>query len=842
MDGRRRTLAPIAFRCLLALSLAGLPGFVRAQAPLPAYADSATIFAQVFERDLESTRTLLQLPVLIRNSEVGVVPAEMSSDIQASRLNAEALAELISHQATVQILARVREGAGVDGLISLDALREIGLEAEIDTARLVVRIGIPASLQPIRQFDLRTRRPKTNAEALVSPARTSAYLNIRTGLDYLHESVGGIEAGRQPLLSDFQFAGRFADIVFEADASYDEKRGNSWRRGGVRLVYDDPGKAIRTMFGDLSYPVVGFQSFRPLGGVTVARNFNLQPYRVIEPSGRYEFALNRESRVDVLVNGREVSRIRLAPGRYDLRDFPLSQGQNDVVLRIIDPVGQVRLVEFDALFEEKLLVKGLHEYAYSFGFPSRISGSTLHYDDQSPSFSAFHRYGFSDYITLGGNAQGDGDVQMLGGELIWATPIGSFAIEPAISHVDLGGLGGAAGIGYEWREISERPSLRTVDLRMIYRSRHFASLGNPNPINPTVLDTFFSYGQSLGRDTRISASLNYGLAHDEFEDRWSAQTALSQQFSRNFSLVLRVIYQRDFSGREDVNTFVSLLWRPDRSTQTLQASHDTRTDSSRLDWQYLPRRDVRSPFGGIVVERDGDDYGVGGNLAINDYRGELSARHDVDILRVGTGGSEREQRSSLRVGTSFVFADGHFGMSRPINDSFVLVARSPSVPETRILINSSSESSEGEIDFLGPAVLHDVVSYQVRSVRMSTPNLPFGYEIGRDLYYLEPPYRSGSVIELATTATVLLDGRLVDQAGESVGLVGGQAVKWGGEDDSKVTFFTNRKGRFRIDGLHPGRYELRFGLTGVKAAVVEIPDGTVGLYDIGTLRLGDVEK
>ena len=52
----------------------------------------------------------------------------------------------------------------------------------------------------------------------------------------------------------------------------------------------------------------GFQSYQSLLGLTVARNFSLQPYRITQPLGQTSFFLKAPSKVEVLVNGRALDR------------------------------------------------------------------------------------------------------------------------------------------------------------------------------------------------------------------------------------------------------------------------------------------------------------------------------------------------------------------------------------------------------------------------------------------------------------------------------------------------------------------------------------------------------
>ncbi len=52
-----------------------------------------------------------------------------------------------------------------------------------------------------------------------------------------------------------------------------------------------------------------------------------------------------------------------------------------------------------------------------------------------------------------------------------------------------------------------------------------------------------------------------------------------------------------------------------------------------------------------------------------------------------------------------------------------------------------------------------------------------------------------------------------------------------------LELFTNRKGKFVVEGLMPGNFELRLFEEGLPPVRFEIPKGKAGLYDIGSLRL-----
>jgi hypothetical protein len=52
---------------------------------------------------------------------------------------------------------------------------------------------------------------------------------------------------------------------------------------------------------------------------------------------------------------------------------------------------------------------------------------------------------------------------------------------------------------------------------------------------------------------------------------------------------------------------------------------------------------------------------------------------------------------------------------------------------------------------------------------------------------------------------------------------------------------TRRAGRFVLEGLKPGRYELRVSGEPYERLEFEIPPKARGLYDLGTLKLASLE-
>jgi outer membrane usher protein len=120
---------------------------------------------------------------------------------------------------------------------------------------------------------------------------------------------------------------------------------------------------------------------------------------------------------------------------------------------------------------------------------------------------------------------------------------------------------------------------------------------------------------------------------------------------------------------------------------------------------------------------------------------------------------------------------------------------------------------------------------------VTVPDLPVGYQLSQDQFQLFPTYRSGTLVVVGNDATVVLDGTLVDRTGTPLALLAGEIVSLDRKDAITGQFFTNRGGRFRIEGVGPGTFELRLArYPGVNAHVTISPE-TKGVYVVGEIKL-----
>lgn len=784
------------------------------------------------------------MPFYLEGRLRGMVQLLVMPDPQESYVQAAPVLKALKPVLAEEKIKAMEETEVTYGFLRLKHDIADGVIMQFDEVLVAVVATIPAKSRKQQPLQARGRfDPSTST--ITPPSATSAYLNVRGTQDYVEHAFPGGQVGRQPLRMSADGAVNLHSWVLEGSADFIEQDPvRSWARGDVRLVHDFPDAAIRTAAGDLSYPVEGFQSFQPMLGVTMARNFDLQPYRVTEPTGQTSFFLKSPSRVDVLVNGQKVRTLQLDAGPYSIRDFPVVSGSNDVTLVITDATGRVETKTLDIVSDINLLAAGLHKYSYSAGVVSRTDARKKTYDTGLPVLSAFHRYGLSDHMTLGANLQSNREQQMIGLDVSVGQRWGVVRADVAASHV------GDAGSGHAWRlQYQNVDNLRTRDdgtfrgtrnfsLLTGYRDRKFAALGNLQPDNSSSYEVAARYGWQASPARSIGVNGNYRMFRDSRPDDWGASVSLSQRLPGGFQAGLNLgLRQADGAG-----TFLTLSWTEPGSRHSVSSSYDSFTHAARADWNYAQEGRSESISASSGVVRTENSEAVSGNITYFGNRGEIAARHDLATARGESEGNTTESRSQLRFGTALVYGDGYTAFSRPVSNSFALFVPAPAIANYPLGINPRGRVGketiyEAKTDGPSPAVIPDLTPYFYRTFKIDASRLPPGFDAGESSYTVYPGNRSGTVIRLGSDANVMLDGTLVFRDGMPVALQAGSIRPLADPDALPQAFFTNRAGRFRIDKLKPGRYTMQLFRFPGATSLIDIAEDAAGPTPIGVLVL-----
>lgn len=719
------------------------------------------------------------------------------------------------------------------GRLSPGAIRACGIEFSLDAAEIKMRVTIRASHRPIMSLDLARPRDRGSQKAL-PPASLSGYVNLLAGREYRTNDPAGGAAGWQAPVFDFDGALRAGKTVLEGVATYRGQQEVPWQRQDFRLVYDRPEDRVRSSLGDVNYGVRAFQSFRRMGGVAAARNLELQRGRSSAPAAATTLQVERYSRVDIWINGQRYQTLQLAPGRYDIRNFPFALGTNDVELHITDEVGREETIRFPFIFDSALLAAGEQDFSYAGGLLSQVTPSGRSYDPHEPAFSSYHDRGITDQFTAGGTAQGSRRQQMAGATGKWATSLGTLRADLSASRADFAPAGAAARLQYRYTNTAAPGDIHSWSAAATCRSPSFTALGDTAAFNPYMLELGLVYNRRLFWGVLGSFGAGREMGRGDQPDGDTQDVTLSRSFPRGLMASLVFNRRSPAANRTENRIMASISWALG-SLDTVIASQDSATDSSRLQWHHSASRRVRSLDGDGVLARDRGGETAQGELHYRDYR--FSAGAAGSLVHGSAPGSSASGGASLNAGTALAFAGGSAALSRPITDSFVLVTPHASLEGRPVEVNAGDEVPEAISGPLGPAVLPELSSYEEHGVMLSAPDLPPWTDLGPQPQYVYPGYRSGTRLTAGSGATIIIQGLLVDGAGEPMALEPGDLEELDAPGTPSRGFFTATTGRFAVEGIKPGRVRLVFRNHPKSPILLTIAPGRAGIVDFGLLSL-----
>lgn len=853
---RQRQLA-IAWPSALALALAPARLAVGAgseaqpaAAPAPAPRMSADeLFKKAFGQKKQAASQKADIPVYFDGYEIGQVPAMVSLNASDTAVDLRRLAELLNPIAQEEPLRALLAQAGPDGLGTPSRMARSGIQLAYDGSDQLVKVTVPAAARKPRDLSVLERGAAARAYTIVPQADLSAQINMRAAIDYISVPTGLGNDGLGPLSVSFEPAVNWKGWVVEGEVNYREDAVRPLSRGAVRLVRDFTGMGMRAQLGDLSVPVTGAQVGRAMAGISLAKNFSIRPYDQIQPGGNREFILENPSVVEVIVNGRPTRTFRLEPGPYNLNNFPGASGTNDVQIRITDAYGREQTIDFPFFFDSQLLAPGVQEYGYSLGVTSQVVDDRYVYDEKDPVLSAYHRVGVTDNFTLTLGTQIDKTETSVTAEALVATSIGTFGLEPAayLRRTDWGptetpadkkhGFGGTL----RYRSYSNGASVldsQAITAQVSYYDPNYRSFGSTFVSN-TRLDAALRVSHPLFSDITASLGGRYRQTRGSSEDdSYSVDLALRRRLFETGNIDLTFSHGRDGFGVKDTGIYLTTRFIFSGGRQSAGLNIDTISRQQRLDWRFQSLYPVNALSGGLELLNEKGTAGdrVQGNLNYTHQRFEAQLRQDT-VRRSLNDAKGVESRTQLTAATALAFADGHFGVTRPITNSFAIVVPHPRLAGKDVGVDPVDDRYAAQTDLLGVPVVPNISAYLVRPILLDVPDAPANYDLGEDRPAVQPGYRSGTVITIGTDAVASLMGTLVTADGKPASLLSGVLRPVGIKDARDLAFFTNRTGLFRIDSVRPGDWQLI--VTGAEKTPfpVTVPKEAEGVVKLDPIRL-----
>ena len=721
--------------------------------------------------------------------------------------------------------------------VGLTDLQSIGINLRFDESQLLlVAEAIPGELRSVRTLGDYSSSRSPDTLPVIEPAHFSSYVNINANLDY--SSRFGT---RNPDIF-VDGATRFGRFVLEYDAALTDQFSGEFKfqRRGVRAVYDQPERFRRFSAGDLRVPTAPLLRTPFLGGVAVEKRRRLfDPYLPVARLGGREIFLDNASTVEVLINGERYESLQLEAGRYDLSSLPVQLGDNNVQLRIRDSGGREQIVSLDYFYEPLDLPAGEDEYVLAAGLVADDLAFEPDYTNR-PAITAFYRRGMSDTLLLGGGVQLSERVQAasLVTTIVPQILPGALDLEVAASTGTFG-TGFASRGSYRFQTAGSFVTATNVSLNFDYESANYQTLADVLPINFSLL----SIGANASRGLSERTYLNLGAIYSKVGNRGARSTLYADVVHRltdRLRATAGIEYGSGSIFGDGFGVRLGITMAFGGSTRGA-IDYRSRTETLRAN-----------------IARGSDDYvgSFGWDLGVTKSPGQTSADAAFDYVgnrfearALFTSNGRRlgditdEQRARLQIGSSLAFADGTFGIGRPIFDSFALVHPHPALDDTDVVSARSLDDNryDARSGTFGAGLQGDLASYNRQDIQFDVAGGEVGVDIGDGIVRVAPPYRAGYNIEVGSAYFVSASGNLMID-GQPASLANGTVTAVDDEEFSTQPFFTNSAGRFAIIGLAPNsRYVVTLREPD-RSFTITTPDDGTSLLQLGRIELTTSEE
>jgi outer membrane usher protein len=674
---------------------------------------------------------------------------------------------------------------------------------ELDERSLTLRIVAPPQYFGTNIINLRPSAPPN----MVQYRDAGLFLNYAPRLVDFRTPAASGEAGLS-LGGTLLFSG----------VSYDPTNGVV--RGLSNLTVDEPRELRRWVIGDsfaMSGGPVGGSVF--LGGVTIGRAFELDPYYVHFPTFNTTGSASTASTLDVYVNGILVRREPVSAGQFQIRNIPATAGAGTTRYVLRDAFGREQQVVSPFYASASILARGVSDYS--------LAGGAVRNDLAIRSWSygrlgmiGRYRIGITDTLTVGFRGEASFDPNTAGDSggpsLTVLTKIGQVDLGFSASTVrDAGGgLAGYASYAYQSRTFSAGVAARSMsdhyftlslgglDNRALVDGASFVSV----PVNSRVALTS-NYSLAVSRDTGISGSIN-------------VTTSVRLGSWANLYLVGTRTHNSD--GTNPIEVFATLSVLLGGTVVGSLSGHlaGTQPDAT-LDISKPPP--VATGYGFHASVNQGQQTALMGSIQGQTQFGQAEAF--VSAL-------DKNVHSQLSVagGIAIVPLAGVF-LARPIQAGYGVI-QVPGVGNVRGYLNNNEI---GRTNGSGNLLVPNLLSYYGNRLSISDKDLPADYRVDGGEHVVATPYRGAAVVRFDVQRVSFVRGLLVvRQGGKDVVPAYGEITV--GSGASALASPIARDGEFEFEGLLVGAHSARveYG-EGVCDLTLTIPERVGAVSELGTV-------
>ena len=623
------------------------------------------------------------------------------------------------------------------------------------------------------------------------------------------------------------------NVSFENQMSFQSNREKHWSRQSSKAIFDKPGQTQRYEAGDIFYPIIGYQQAQNLGGISLYKDFSLNPYRVVTPTSSFEYQVTNRSLVKTYVNKVLLKTEYMNAGRYSVRDIPLNNGINKIIIEITDELGTTKTLTFNDSGSLDLLAEGVNRYSFAAGYPTTEIDGNLEYLNESGAFvSGFYQHGIKRHWSAGVYSQGNKNYSLFGANQILSSSFGNWSYDLAGTKNDFNS-GLVTQLTYQlnlfgafWYDS------HTLTTKIEYRSAFFNETG-ANFQNRYDYSTSASYSVPLFERFNIAIGGSYqhptlsdiarityngSLTTNLFES--SSITAFAGRTRNESNIWSNQVYFFFNMTFGASNTFASAFFDKESETKRLPVIRDTGKKYNDLKVAAVVDDSIASKSGYM-------------DLQFNSVLADLGAREEV----IKNNGQKEGYRTSIRLLSSFAYVhngeDHGFSISRPISNSFVIFKPNADWKGQKFGVQTSNGINDSSTGLFGETLISELTPYQYRRLQLDPSNLEPGFILGQESFVVYPRKNSGHLFVVGKSGLLVLKGTLVDVGNKPMALKVGY---WTSASGRSIPFFTNREGNFFIEGVEAtlGSVQIDDKFTAVQ---IDLTGKKQGMLDIGNIKV-----
>lgn len=546
--------------------------------------------------------------------------------------------------------------------------------------------------------------------------------------------------------------------------------GEGWDRQSIRLdttvSTSFPDDMLTLRMGDTVTAALPWSRSTRIGGIQLARNFSLQPYRITAPLPEFMGSAVLPSQVDLFINGMRQSTNQVPAGPFQLNTVPGISGAGNAQVVLTDALGRATTLNFSLYDTQRLLQEGLSDWSVDLGAVRKNYGISSFDYGNDPATSGVWRYGVSNNLTVETHAEatrglvagGVGGAWLLGQAGVLSSAVGASSNE--------GHQGQLLNLGYSWRNDRFNFGFDETTTRGEYRD--VASLyGSPTP-------------RGTGRATIGYSTDNFGsfglsylyLQYPQQDATRFANAYWYKSLGRNASL--SVSLNQNLTDRRERSLFVGFTWALDGNV-TANAG--------------VQRNNDRNVYTADAQRSTPSDGGIGWRAGVSQGEGQNGARGEIDYLgrygRAVAGVSVLGNSSYAYAGSSgsVVFMGGQTFAAQHIDDAFAVVS-TDGVAGVPVKLENRPI---GTTDSKGMLLVTPLNAYQNNQLAIDPMQLPADVRIERVKTLATPSDRAGTLVRFGISPIRATALTLVDEAGQPLPV--GSLVRVNGQTEPAMVGF-----------------------------------------------------